>query len=234
MADREPASWIGTPSDLADLLYNHRNRKHFRSVAVNSTTPSQAPTAWTNITAGGTQTAVSDSGKRYINGATAATTGLISGRVSGGIVQILSRPVVAGTLMTGSSFADVRWWAGVDDGAGLDGSDTPVESLIMFRATSGTTHWHLCTSDATTFTAVNTGIEVAVSTRYCWQIAVPGDGYAYGRIASGTNRLSGWWRVSMPTALSSYASDMSVLTAVENKANSAKAIRWGSWYAEWD
>lgn len=227
-------SWIGRPSKLADLLYSTRIRKSFRSVAVNSTTAGQSPTAMTNLSAGGTQTAATSGGIRYINGATVAAAGSLSGRVSGGIVQILSRPIICGSVETGSSFADVRWWLGIDDGAGMDGTDAPVENMIAFRATSGTTGWDLCASDGATFNTVPMGLAVAASTRYGYAIVVPGDGYAYGCIGSSTNRLSGWMRVAMPSALQTHTGDMSAISVVEAKAASAKAIRWGSWYSEWD
>jgi hypothetical protein len=187
---------------------------------------------------GGTQTFAANTNSAWLNGATPATTDAVSGR-SALAPQFQMLPACAYVIETGSSFADVRWWvgAGINSfGGGLGDDVSPGGDFVGFRASSGVdTGWYFFAADLanTTQTGYNTGIPISVSTRYDFLVIHYSSTQLYGYIATGPDApMSGPFPLAMPTGIVQTAASNTLCALVENKADSAKAIRSAKiWYS---
>jgi hypothetical protein len=224
-------SFTGRESRFADLLRRMENRQYAAAQVHTSTTIQTALFSTAPGTAGGTQTFVENTNGTWINGATVATTGEISGR-GGGSVYLDHLPTLCYTIETGSSFADVRWWVGIGDGAFIGSDDIATAGdFIGFRASSTTdTNWYIFTADASTTTQAgyNTGVPITVSTRYDFVFVMATTTEGYGYIGTGADQpLAGPFPIAIPTGIVRNTT-RGMYAVVENKANSSKAIRFGA------
>lgn len=221
---------IVVPTQFINLPRESRNRR----IAINQAPPS-GTTVLTqtsgNTTPQGTVTNVGDVYGRWLNHATAASSGALGGRNVVANFLVREKPIVCITMETGSSFADVRNFCGFGT-IGLDGTDAPGGDNIWFRASSSTdTTWKLLITESTggTTTTVDTGVPVTVSTRYDFWIGCQGDGCAYGYIGVAGSVMGGPYPVAIPSAFDQTASQ-NLFCQCENKTTTAKAIRWGKFY----
>ena len=226
----QDGSTLLVPTQFVDLLRAPRNRRTGINQAPPSGTTVLTQTAG-NTTPQGTVTNVGDAYGRWLNHATAASSGALGGRSVTANFLVREKPIVAITMETGSSFADVRYFCGFGT-SGLDTTDTPGGDNIWFRGSSSTdTTWKLLITESSggTTTIVDTGVAIAVSTRYDFWIGCPGDGYAYGYVGVGGSVMGGPVPVAIPSAFDQTVSE-NLFCQCENKAASAKAIRWGKFY----
>lgn len=234
MSDFPHDSWSALPSDIRDACRQSRNRRRaWNQAPPSGTTALNVGVAATSTA--GTQASAKATDGQYLSGTTAASAGSLGGRISSSVACIDHRPIAAVTGKTSSSIADVRLFMGMSD-TGPDGTDAPtgIAAWFIYSPTIGAT-WQFMVSESTTPTNVsfNTGLTVAINTRYEAWIVAPGDGYVYGFMGVNRQRLMGPFRLAIP-ALMDTTQLMSSYCEAEATAASAKAVLWGKFDWELD
>lgn len=134
------------------------------------------------LTANGTASALVDATGAYINYLSSTAASSLAGwtNTSTDIVEPQILPELIVVLKTGAAASDIanlRIWVGIQSGAGALGTDTPGASgvstlLFRYSTPAGDTTWQATSADGASDTVADTGVVVAVDTRYVMRIKV--------------------------------------------------------------